>query len=164
MKESKAPSKTKQNELFALNTDKMARAHLAYILFKMTKDRIDAYPFVDVKVKVPLQLLVKVYALKSLIKDSQPLYECGFFGAGSGLKLDDAYAKLLVELRPHMIPYVEYSANMTLGLRSTIGNEYGDIYETQLRVAKNSKLNKNEVPPYYEKYMKPTMAMRRPKI
>lgn len=164
MKESTAPSKTKQNELFALNTDKMARSHLIYILYKMTKDRIDEYPFVDVKVKVPLELLVKVFALKSLIKDSQSLYECGFFGAGSGLKLDDAYAKLLNQLRPHMIPYVEYAPFMTTGLRSTIGNDYGDIYETQLRVAKESKLNQTEVPPYYEKYMKPTMAMRTPKI
>ena len=48
-----------------------------------------------------------------------------------------------------MIPYVEYSPVMTSAIKSTIGNEFGDIYETQLRVAKQSNLNKTEVPPYY---------------
>lgn len=108
----------------------MARAHLAYILFKMTKTRIDYYSFVDVKVRVPLELFLKVFALKSILNDPQPLYESGFFKAGSGMLLNDAYAKVLVDLRPHMIPYIEYSPNMTLTLRSTIGNDYGDIYET----------------------------------
>ena len=50
------------------------------------------------------------------------------------------------------------------GMKSTIGNSHGDIYEVQLETAKNSRLNKTEVPPYYEKYMKPTMNMRTPKI
>ena len=56
-----------------------------------------------------------------------------------------------------MIPLVE-----TQGLDkedswnySTIGNKYGDIFETQLRVAKESRLNTGKPPPYYEKLMKP---------
>lgn len=38
---------------------------------------------------------------------------------------------------------------------STIGNRYGDIYETQLEVAKNSKLNTGNPLPYYERLIKP---------
>jgi hypothetical protein len=38
---------------------------------------------------------------------------------------------------------------------STIGNRYGDIYETQLEVAKNSRLNTGKPPPYYETLIKP---------
>lgn len=45
---------------------------------------------------------------------------------------------------------------------SAIGNKYGDIYETQLQMAKDSKLNKTPVPPYFETWMKPTMTMRKP--
>ena len=63
-----------------------------------------------------------------------------------------------------MIPFVEHSPNFLVGIKSTIGNEYGDIYEAQLEFAKNSRLNKNVVPSYYEKYMKPTMSMRKPKM
>jgi len=38
---------------------------------------------------------------------------------------------------------------------STIGNKYGDIYEAQLSVAKNSRLNTGKPPPYFERLMKP---------
>ena len=38
---------------------------------------------------------------------------------------------------------------------TAIGNPHGDIYEQMYDFAVNSKLNKSEVPPYYEKYMKP---------
>lgn len=99
-----------------------------------------------------------------MLNDPQSLYECGFFGQKSGLLLDEAYAKLLVDLRPLMIPFIEYSPNMMYGMKSTIGNDHGDIYETQLDVAKNSRLNKTEVPPYYVKYMNPTMKIRRDKL
>jgi len=60
------------------------------------------------------------------------LYEEGFFGAGSISLLTDAYNGCLFQLRPHLIPLVELkdldkedSWNV-----STIGNKYGDIYET----------------------------------
>ena len=128
--ESKAPSKTKQNELFALEVQKMARTHLCYILFKISRQRVESYPFVDAKVKVPLELLVKIFAVKQIMKDPQSLYECGFFKMNSGLLLNAAYKQLLVEMRPHMIPFVEYSKNLTNGMLSTIGNDHGDIIET----------------------------------
>lgn len=47
----------------------MARTHLIYILFKMTKQRIDEYKFVDQRVKVPLELFLKVFAVKHIHKD-----------------------------------------------------------------------------------------------
>ena len=83
MNKSDAPFKTKQNDLFALKVDKMARAHLEYILFKMTLTRIAEYSFKDANVKVPLELFVKVFALKSILKEPQALYESGFFQSGS---------------------------------------------------------------------------------
>jgi hypothetical protein len=41
--------------------------------------------------------------------------------------------------------------------RSSIGNSYGDIYETQLELAQKSRLNKHEVPPYFEELIKPIL-------
>ena len=142
----------------------MARTHMVYVMFKMAKDQILDNNFADAKVRVPLELFVKIYALKHIIKDPQSLYECGFFNLKSGKLLNESYAKLLVDLRPLMVPFVEYNPHWMQGMRSTIGNDHGDIYETQLAVAKNSRLNKNEVAPYYEKFMKPTMTMRREKL
>lgn len=69
LRDSQAPSKTKQNELFALENQKMARTHLIYTMFKMTKNRINSYKFNDGNVKVPLELILKVFATKHLLKD-----------------------------------------------------------------------------------------------
>lgn len=69
LKESTEPSKTKQNELFALDVGKMAKTHLIYIMFILAKQRIEEYNFVDANVKVPLELFLKVFAVKNILKD-----------------------------------------------------------------------------------------------
>ena len=40
------------------------------------------------------------FALKYIIADSAPLYECGFFGPGSSDLLEAAYNQTLIDLRP----------------------------------------------------------------
>lgn len=97
--------------------------------------------------------------MKALLTETQGLYECGYFYQGSQKIVEDAYLHLLKELRPHMIPIVESFHTEAIDSMSTIGNKYGDIFELQLDTAKKTKLNKNPVPSFYEKYMKPTMTM-----
>ena len=79
-----------------------------------------------------LLLLIRIFACKELLRDNQMLYETGFFKKGALQLLTDAYNRAIKDLRPHMIPFVELqkleqedSWNF-----STIGNHYGDIYET----------------------------------
>lgn len=60
-----------------------------------------------------------------------------------------------------MIPIVESFQLLDDVVDSAIGNKYGDIYDTQLKLAKSSNLNKTEVPHYYETLMKPVMTMRK---
>jgi len=106
-----------------------------------------------------LELLVRIYALKELQRDNQMLYEVGYFGAGSIQLLNDSYNELLLQLRPHLIPLVEMTdlIHEDSWCVSTIGNKYGDIYEKQLEVAQNSRLNTGKPPSYYEELMKPLM-------
>lgn len=101
--------------------------------------------------------MLRIFALKEIIKDNQLLYEEGFFGKGSLKLLNDSYNSCLLELRPQMIPLVELNdlSKEDSWNVSTIGNKYGDIYETQLEVAKNSRLNTGRPPPYFERLMKP---------
>lgn len=61
------------------------------------------------------------------------------------------------ELRPQMIPLIEATGFPDELLCSAIGNSYGDIYETQLQWAKDSKYNKEEVPAMFETHIKPFM-------
>lgn len=71
--------------------------------------------------------------------------------------MNDSTDALLLELRPHLIPIAEMGGlqREDSWMCSTIGNKYGDIYETQLEVAKNSRKNTGKPPAYYEKLMKP---------
>ena len=71
--------------------------------------------------------------------------------------LREAYEQLLKTLRPHVIPLLETNKQRDSTLLSTIGNEYGDIYEKAWDVARATRLNDDAVPTYYEKYMKPIM-------
>ena len=96
------------------------------------------------------------FALKSLQLDCINLYETGFLGAGSGDLLDAAYKQTLVDLRPQMIGLCELVPEGNFP--SSIGNEYGDIYETQFAVAQESRMNTpGEVPDFYHTHMKPVM-------
>ena len=99
------------------------------------------------------------FALKYIIVDPALLYECGFFGAGSGALLDAAYKQTLIDLRPDMLGLVELLPDVSHP--STIGNEYGDIYENQFETAKAALLNSQngEVPELYHTHMKPVMLL-----
>ena len=65
---------------------------------------------------------------------------------------------MMTELRPHMVPLAE-AFHIDGQDYTVIGNKYGDIYELQFETAKKSKINRNVVPEWYGKYMKPTMTM-----
>ena len=142
----------------------MTRLHLIYVTFKMARERLESSQFRDLAVKSILELGIKIFALKQLSLDYQTLYECGYFGKGSGRLLDLAYRGILEELRPQMIPIVESFPESYEYAPSTIGNKYGDIYELQFETAKNSRLNDGVVPSLYETHMKPVMNFRRPQV
>ena len=67
----------------------------------------------------------------------------------------------VAEIRPHLVSLSESTYMPDHIVPSTIGNEYGDIYEMQLEYAQKSRLNEVEVPEYFERLMKPIL---RPKL
>ena len=142
----------------------MTRLHLIYVTFKMARERLDSTQFNDLAVKSILEIGIKIFALKQLSIDYQSLYECGYFGQGSGRLLDLAYRGMLEELRPQMIPIVESFPESYDFVPSTIGNKYGDIYEMQFETARNSKLNHGVVTSLFETHMKPVMNLRKPQV
>jgi hypothetical protein len=63
-----------------------------------------------------------------------------------------------VKIRPQLIPLAESAYSSDKYFPSSIGNFYGDIYETQLDWAMASRLNKEDkdgVPMYFEQLIKP---------
>ena len=92
--------------------------------------------------KKHLTNLCLLYGLNLLKADSTACYECGFFtGHPFSTFINEAIKHLLKEIRPYAISLIEAYGIQDEVIMSAIGNSYGDIYETHLRWAKDSKLN-----------------------
>ena len=138
----------------------MTKLHLIYIMYERARSKLDARNVQDPNIKKIIMTVLANFALKQLLIDNVDLYESGFFGPGSSDLLDAAYKQTLIDLRPQMIGLCELTPD---GVVSSIGNEYGDIYETQFNVAKESPMNNHDgVPDLYYTHMRPVMRMNPP--
>ena len=70
--------------------------------------------------------------------------------------LEAAYKQTLTDLRPQLVAISELLPN--INFPSTIGNEYGDIYEAQFAQAKNSIQNRGQIE-FFNKHMKPVIQL-----
>ena len=63
------------------------------------------------------------------------------------------------EMRPLVVGILESAEVSDTLLQSAIGNSYGDIYETHLEWAKDSRLNKTKdaIPNGFMEYMMPVL-------
>ena len=82
--------KEKDNEIFALDVQRMTNIHLKYILFEMALKRVKDYRFKEESLRLAIIRLIKLFAVNDLVKDSESLYEVGYFRAGSGALRDQA--------------------------------------------------------------------------
>ena len=151
------------NELISLDLERMIRAHLILTMYEASVQVVAQNNWKDQTIAKVLLLVNQMFAVKQLLVSHTALYETGFFERGSVTLLEQAFKKLLVQLRPHMLGLVEWFSVGDV-IPSVIGNKYGDIYEAQLEFSQKSRLNEHQVPPFYEKYMKPTMTMHKPKL
>ena len=62
-------------------------------------------------------------------------------------------------IRPNILNALESIPSVDQFSMSAIGNNYGDIYETHLEWAKNSRMNQNEdaIPDGFLQYMMPLL-------
>ena len=157
LQQSNEPEKIKINDLFAQNITRMSKCHMWYLTFLMAKDNVAQHEFKDPNVKATLEMIMKIFALNQLMQDGTVLYETGYLKQGSSDLLSQGIEQELQKLRPLMVSLVEVMdvEGYDQGRLSCIGNEYGDIYETQLTWAMGSKLNTSPVPEFWETHMKP---------
>lgn len=62
--ESKAPSKTKQNELFAMEVNRMARTHIVYIMYERASNNLENKNLKCANLKAALMSLLANFAIK----------------------------------------------------------------------------------------------------
>ena len=107
-----------------------------------------------------------LYGLHQLYKDNRACYESGYFGSHPYSEyILESIKHINKEIRPVALSIIEGTADVPDDLvLSAIGNSYGDIYETHLRWAKNSRLNKTKlgdaIPDGYMEYMMPILKAK----
>ena len=141
----------------------MVKGHMFYIFFHIYRKRVESTQFKDSHIKEHLHLLTKILALDHLLNNGAIVFDSGFFATGSYTHLQEAMNICIKQLRPQMIPLVESHYYPDDLCPSVIGNSYGDIYEWQMEVAKNSRVNKHNpdnIPPYFETLMKPVLQAK----
>lgn len=102
--------------------------------------------------------IARVGALHQLMENVGPVFDAGYFTPAAAKHMSTAMEEVCHRLRPQLIPLTETKAQLDIVVPSVIGNSYGDIYELNLKVAKDSSLNhldKDGVPPQWEEYIKP---------
>ena len=138
----------------------MVNAHIFYLHFHIFRTKVESIQFKDSRIKDHLNTLTKILALDHLLNGGAVVFDSGFFATGSYGHLQEAMAICIKEIRPQMIPLVESFYFPDNYWPSVIGNSYGDIYEWQMEVAKDSRVNKHNtdnIPPYFETLMKPVL-------
>lgn len=107
-----------------------------------------------------MELAGRIWALEELLEDGAAVYDSGFFAPGTYRIMQQAMEQSIVQLRPQLLSLAETPYFPDHCFPSTIGNSYGDIYEMQLEYAQKSRLNKNEVPEYFDRLMKPILQAK----
>jgi len=154
---SSASKVAKTNSIFGLDIVAMAHLHIKFILFKLMKTYT-----ADIhceKLRGHMYNLCTLMGLTFLQEYKVHGYECGYFKKGATDLINEAVKILLEELRPQAIPLVELLDLPDSFTMSAVGNSYGDIYETHLEWAKNSRMNQTpgNIPVGFDKYIKPIL-------
>jgi hypothetical protein len=144
----------------------VANTHINYATFVMFKNGIEKDEIKCPNSKRNITNLCKLYGLNLLHTNCTGCYERGYFQAGlsdtsySDLILD-AIKKVNLMIRPQAVSIIESVGMHDQYLTSAIGNSYGDIYETHLEWAKNSRLNQTKagdaIPDGYIENMMPIL-------
>lgn len=96
-----------------------------------------------------LSNLCMLYGLSQLNNDCSSCYESGYFQQGGATPYSElileAIKLLNIEIRPQAISIIESLRIPDNYLQSAVGNSYGDIYETHLEWARDSRMNQTKL-------------------
>lgn len=149
----------------ALEIVKASVENIRFINFQLFKRKIETDPELTCpNAKQLLSDLCLLYGLNYLNQDFSSCFESGYFSIQIAYDqlIMEAIKKLLMRIRPQAIPLVESVELPDECVCSAIGNSYGDIYETHLEWAKNSRMNqvKDGVAEGFMEYMMPILKAK----
>ena len=135
----------------------MAQLHVKVLTFLIFRQSISG--FADKNLQGHMTNLCSMMGLNWLQEYTIFGYDTGYFQKGTQVLMNEAIKILLNRIRPQVIPLVELWGYHDSELVSAIGNSYGDIYETHLKWAQESRLNDNKgsIPDGYMEYIMPIL-------
>lgn len=145
---------------YALDTVALGTEHIKFITFLLFKQRVNSQEIKCNNLRLHMSNMCMLYGLDMLNNDSRGCFESGYFGSKPySAFILDAMKTLNSRIRPQALNLAESCGVSDQYLSSAIGNYYGDIYETHLEWAKNSRLNKTKqgdgIPDGFKEYMTP---------
>lgn len=130
IEKSTEPDTVKDNELFSRMKIDMVRAHNEQICAAVFKRTVEQTEIKDSRIRPILQDLLRIFLLTLLSQSAGALYQCGFFDPSANKFIKLALDQLIAKIRPQLIPLVESYTLEYENFPTSIGNYYGDIYET----------------------------------
>lgn len=122
-------SKALFNEMYQQDQVTMSLYHLQYYTIWSAHNHIEKAGIKCLNLHAHMRKLVTLHGLNELAKDSQVLYDCGYFKPGTNGEIIAAIKRITEDLRPQFISLIEGFDITDNTLNSAIGNSFGDIYE-----------------------------------
>lgn len=133
------------NSIQAQNVVETSQMHIKYISFALLKEKMKMVKCANNLAN--LRNICNLYGLVLLKANCHACFECGYFSSQipySDMILEGIH-ELNQRLRPVLLSIIESMPISDEMLVSAVGNSYGDIYETHLEWAKESRLNKTKL-------------------
>lgn len=147
----------------SVHSTRAANAHCHYYVVKNFFDEVQTLDLSSALRSVLMDLAI-LYALDGISKSSGEFMEEGLLSGEDVKRCHQLVVDLLPKIRPNAVSLVdafEFSDDL---LMSVLGRYDGIVYENLLKWAMQSDLNKTDVIPAYEKYIKPLLMRNRSKL
>lgn len=131
---------------------KCSRAHCQYILAVNFVNSLASLP--NSPSKVILQRLCNLFIFHTIENDMGEFLASRYLNVAQIEMIQSSIKVLLAQIRPDAVSIVDSFMYHDYELCSALGKYDGDVYNDLLRLAKKSVLNKTQVGPAYEPYLK----------
>lgn len=147
----------------SLHTVRAVVAHCHYYVVKTFIDEVTTLKVSD-SLRTVLLDLARLYALDGIAKNSGEFMEENLMSGDEVKKCHQHVADILPKIRPNAVALVDAFEFPDGYLMSVLGRYDGNVYENLLKWAMNSELNKSDVIPAYEKYIRPLLKRNQSKL
>jgi len=148
----------------AVHLVRCAQAHTHYFVVKNFNKKLLSLQGITQPTKMVLDQLASLYVYEGIAEYSGDFLEQGLLTPSEIADIRQASINLLPVIRPNSVALVDAFEFHDRELNSILGRFDGNVYENMLKWAQSSPLNKTDVHPSYEKYLKPLFNRNKSKL